>query len=66
MVSDFYSSEFVKHQIEDLGLLVKVVYVGDNFARVVHYLETESEAIKSGNKSYLLFHYSPSLGTVLV
>ena len=61
--SNFYSSEYVKHQIEDLGLLVKLAFVGDNFARTVQYLETESETIKQGNKSYLLFHYAPSLVT---
>ena len=61
--SNFYSSDFVKHQIEDLGLLVKLAFVGDNFARTVQYLETESETIKQGNKSYLLFHYAPSLVT---
>lgn len=59
--SFLYSSKFIKQQIEDLQMLVKVVFVGDNFQSTVEYLETKSAAIASGEKSYLLFHYTPSL-----
>ena len=58
---DFYSSLYVKRQIEELGLLVNIAFVGDNFERTVRYLETQSTAVASGAKSYLLFHYTPSL-----
>ena len=46
MDSSFYSSKFLKRQIEELNLLVKVVFVGDNFAKVVNYLENQSEAVQ--------------------
>ena len=61
--SSIYSSLFVKRQIEDLGLLVKFAFVGSNFEATVRYLETQSKAIRQGEKSYLLFHYTPSLIT---
>ena len=61
--SSIYSSLFVKRQIEDMGLLVKFAFVGSNFEATVRYLETQSKAIGQGEKSYLLFHYSPSLIT---
>jgi hypothetical protein len=63
VTSLFYSTNFIKRQIEDLGLFVKVAFVGLNFADTVRYLETQSEAIAGGNKSYLLFHYTPSMLT---
>ena len=46
MDSSFYSSKFLKRQIEELNLLVKVVFVGDNFAKVVNYLENQSEDVQ--------------------
>ena len=46
MDSSFYSSKFLKRQIEELNLLVKVVFVGDNFAKVVNYLENQSDAVQ--------------------
>ena len=46
MDSSFYSSKFLKRQIEELNLLVKVVFVGDNFAKVVNYLENQSEVVQ--------------------
>ena len=44
MDSFLYSTAYVKRQIEDLGLLVKVAFVGDNFEHTVRYLETQSQA----------------------
>ena len=61
--SMFYSTFYVKRQIEELGLLVKIAFVGDNFEEVVEYLSNESKDIAQGTKSFLLFHYSPSLIT---
>ena len=61
--SPFYSTHYVKRQIEELGLLVKIAFVGDHFNEVVEYLSEESEDVAQGTKSFLLFHYSPSLIT---
>lgn len=63
MNSPFYSTHYVKRQIEELGLLVKIAFVGDHFNEVVEYLSEESEDVAQGTKSFLLFHYSPSLIT---
>lgn len=61
--SMFYSTLYVKRQIEELGLLVKIAFVGDHFEEVVEYLSNESKDVAQGTKSFLLFHYSPSLIT---
>ena len=62
--SVLYSTLYVKRQIEELGLLVKIAFVGDYFDQVVDYLANESEEIaKLRTKSFLLFHYTPSLIT---
>lgn len=63
--SFFYSSFYVKHQIESLGLLVKMAFVGTNFESTIRYLENDSESIQNGEKSYLILHYTPSLITHL-
>ena len=63
MDSKEYSSKVVKRQIEDLGLLVKLTFIGPNFESTVEYLDKKSNAIKEGSKSYLLYHYKPSLVT---
>lgn len=47
-------------QIESMGLRVSIAFVGERLLDTVNYLETQSSAIRSGSKSYLLFHYNPS------
>ena len=42
--SSIYSSKHVKRQIEELGLLVKLAFVGPNLEATVRYLETKSKA----------------------
>ena len=42
--SSIYSSKHVKKQIEELGLLVKLAFVGPNLEATVRYMETESKA----------------------
>ena len=46
-------------QIEHLGLLVNVVFVGDRLLETVRALES-SVSVRSGLKAYLIFHYTPS------
>ena len=52
-------------QIESLGMRINIAFVGDKLMKTVNYLETQSNAIRSGSKSYLLFHYKPSKLTSL-
>ena len=52
-------------QIESLGMRINIAFVGDKLMKTVNYLETQSDAIRSGSKSYLLFHYKPSKLTSL-
>lgn len=58
--SSFYTTSLVVQQIEELDMYVNVAFVGDKLAETVDYLETQSATITSGERSYLLFHYSPS------
>jgi len=48
--SEFYSTQYVLQQIEDLGLLVKVAFVGDALLEVVRHLEQHSKAVMEGRK----------------
>lgn len=63
--SSIYSSTYVLEQIKNLGLKVNIAFVGDNLLRTIQYLEHQSESIASGDKSYLLFHYTPSMISTL-
>ncbi len=63
--SDMYSTQYVLQQIEDLGLLVRVAFLGDNLLPTLHYLESSSDAVSAGRKSYLVLHYTPSRVTSL-
>jgi hypothetical protein len=52
-------------QIERLGLLVSVAFVGDRLMETVQAVDAEAEADADAgrNNSYLLFHYTPSAVT---
>jgi hypothetical protein len=52
-------------QIKALGLKVNIAFVGNNLLSTIEYLEHRSESIRSGEKSYLVFHYTPSVLTTL-
>ncbi len=60
MHSSLFSTSLIVSQIEQLGLLVNVAFVGDRLLETVAYLDGTSEAVASGERSYLVFHYSPS------
>lgn len=60
--SSLYSTMNVINQIEDLSLQVNVAFVGDKLLETIQYLETSPE-IQNGSRSYLVFHYTPSLVT---
>lgn len=62
MHSSLYSTMNVINQIEDLSLQVNVAFVGDKLLETIQYLETSPE-IQNGSRSYLVFHYTPSLVT---
>jgi hypothetical protein len=63
--STLFNTSFVVQQIEHLGLLVNVVFLGDRLIETVRHLDSASEAVASGKKSYLVFHYTPSRLTSL-
>ena len=52
-------------QIKALGLKVNIAFVGDNLLRTIDYLEHQSISVRSGERSYLVFHYAPSVLTAL-
>ena len=52
-------------QIESLGMRINIAFVGDKLMKTVSYLENQSNSIRSGANSYLLFHYKPSRLTSL-
>ena len=52
-------------QIKALGLKVNIAFVGNNLLKTIDYLENQSASVRSGKKSYLLFHYAPSVITTL-
>ncbi len=52
-----FSTSYVTNQIENLGLLVRIAFVGeDNLIKVASYLERRINS----DESYLLLHYEPS------
>ncbi|TRY61846.1 hypothetical protein TCAL_10559 [Tigriopus californicus] len=60
--SSLYSTINVINQIEYLGLQINVAFVGDKLLETIQYLELSPE-IRNGSRSYLVFHYTPSLVT---
>ena len=60
MTSSLFSTSIVVEQIERLGLLVNVAFLGDGLTETVRRLEADSKAVSSGAGSYLVFHYTPS------
>ena len=52
-------------QIESLEMRINIAFVGDKLMKTVNYLESKSDAVRSGSNSYLLFHYMPSRLTSL-
>ncbi|XP_040568562.1 uncharacterized protein [Lepeophtheirus salmonis] len=59
ILSAFYHTHQVIRQIQVLGLLVEVVFVGKSLPSLVHTLDSSPE-IMNGSRSYLIFHYEPS------
>ena len=60
MTSSLFSTSIVVEQIERLGLLVNVAFLGDGLTETVRRLEADSKTVSSGAGSYLVFHYTPS------
>ena len=60
VTSSLFSTSIVVEQIERLGLLVNVVFLGDRLTETVRRLESSSKTVGSGAGSYLVFHYTPS------
>ena len=60
MTSSLFSTSIVVEQIERLGLLVNVAFLGDRLTETVRRLEADSKMVSSGAGSYLVFHYTPS------
>lgn len=58
--SSIYSTRHVVEQIASLNLLVNVAFLGENLQKTVEYLETKSKSVQSGQRSYLIYHYTPS------
>ena len=65
MQKSFNMTGLLIKQIESLGMRINIAFVGDKLMQTVNYLENESTSIRSGDNSYLLFHYKPSRLTSL-
>lgn len=60
LTSDYNTTSFVRSDIDELGLRVKVIWLGSRLRDATDYLSNKYRKLRNSSKSLVMLHWAPS------